>query len=292
MPTSRGNHALTHPSVPIAQFQVDTLECSVFGSRAELGEAAAGEFASACRTALGSGANDFRVVFAAAPSQNEFLERLALRDDIPWSRIVAYHMDEYLGIGADHPASFRRFLIDRLFDRVGIEPESRRLIPGERTESPGRACQEYEDLLRDKPLHLVCAGIGENGHLAFNDPPVADFIDPLWVKIVRLDAACREQQVNDGCFGSIRDVPTHAYTMTIPALLSAPRLLVVVPGPRKAKAVRDALKGPIAEACPASCAPWTFGSDALPGSRVGGAARPRDGMSQVGRRDVSSRRRI
>ncbi len=191
-------------------------------------------------------------MFAAAPSQDEFLAGLVARQEIDWTRVVAFHMDEYLGIGADHPVSFRRYLQEHLFRLVDMGADRLRLIPGERAERPLRTCLEYEDLLLAGPTDIVCAGIGENGHLAFNDPPVADFLDPVLVKVVRLDAACRNQQLNDGCFERIDDVPTHAYTMTIPALLRAPVVSVVVPGPRKANAVLNVLKGPIGEACPAT----------------------------------------
>ena len=146
-------------------------------------------------------------------------------------------MDEYLGLAADHRASFRRYLQERLFRLVGLDSARLRLIPGEQSERPLRTCLAYEDALRAEPVDIVCAGIGENGHLAFNDPPVADFLDPVLVKVVRLDAACRTQQVHDGCFERIEEVPTHAYTLTIPALLAAPVVSVVVPGPRKASAV-------------------------------------------------------
>jgi glucosamine-6-phosphate deaminase len=193
-----------------------------------------------------------RIVFAAAPSQNEFLTGLVSHPEIDWSRVVAFHMDEYLGLGPDHPASFRRYLQEHLFGLVGLRPDQLRLIPGERTERPLRTCLDYEELLRAEPPDLVCAGIGENGHLAFNDPPVADFLDPVLLKVVRLDTACRVQQVNDGCFERIEDVPTHAYTLTIPALLAAPLISVVVPGVRKAEAVLATLRGPIGEGCPAS----------------------------------------
>ena len=127
-----------------------------------------------------------------------------------------------------------------------------RLIPGERCDRPLQTCLAYEDMLLAEPTDIVCAGIGENGHLAFNDPPVADFLDPVKVKVVRLDQACRAQQFHDGCFDRIEDVPTHAFTLTIPALLAAPHLSVVVPGPRKANAVLTTLRGPISEACPAT----------------------------------------
>jgi glucosamine-6-phosphate deaminase len=193
-----------------------------------------------------------RVIFAAAPSQNELLAGLIAERGIDWSRVVGFHMDEYLGLDEDHPASFRRYLYEHLFRVAEIGADRLRLIPGERIERPLATCLEYEDMLRAEPADLVCAGIGENGHLAFNDPPVADFLDPVKVKVVRLDEACRKQQVNDGCFADLAAVPTHAYTLTVPALLAAPRLFVVVPGPRKAEAVLATLKGPIGEACPAS----------------------------------------
>ena len=126
------------------------------------------------------------------------------------------------------------------------------MIPGEQTQRPLQTCLDYESKLLAEPPDIVCAGIGENGHLAFNDPPVADFLDPVSIKVVRLDELCRKQQVNDGCFDQLADVPTHAYTLTVPALLKAPQLFVVVPGTRKANAVLGALRGPIQESCPAS----------------------------------------
>jgi glucosamine-6-phosphate deaminase len=126
------------------------------------------------------------------------------------------------------------------------------LIPGEQTDRPSRTALDYEQILLDEPTDIVCAGIGENGHLAFNDPPVADFLDPVLVKVVRLDAACRRQQLNDGCFDRLDDVPTHAYTLTIPAMMAAKVVSVVVPGPRKAEAVLATIRGPIGEACPST----------------------------------------
>jgi glucosamine-6-phosphate deaminase len=240
-----------NPPSPIAEFTVDKLRVLVFEDRTQMGRAAAVDVAKviAARQAAARRAN---VIFAAAPSQNEFLDVLATGVGVDWSRVYGYHMDEYLGIEPDHPASFRRYLNDHLFQRVGLPPDRLRLIPGERASRPLKTCVEYEDVLRLEPTDIVCAGIGENGHLAFNDPPVADFLDPVLIKVVRLDPPCREQQVHDGCFNSIDDVPTHAYTLTVPALLSAPVVSVVVPGPRKADAVRDTLRGPVSEACPAS----------------------------------------
>jgi glucosamine-6-phosphate deaminase len=238
-------------STPIAEFQVDALRVRVFEDRAAMGAAAAAGVAHAIAARIGQ-TGRARLIFAAAPSQDEFLRELAATPGLDWSRVAGFHMDEYLGLGPDHPASFRRYLREHLFGRVPLPAERLRLIPGEQAERPLRTCLDYEELLRAEPADIVCAGIGENGHLAFNDPPVADFLDPVKVKVVRLDEACRSQQVHDGCFASIDEVPTHAYTLTVPALLAAPVVSVVVPGPRKAEAVRATLRGPVGEACPAT----------------------------------------
>jgi glucosamine-6-phosphate deaminase len=235
----------------IARFHVDSLEVFVFENRALAGHAAAQGVALEITKRQGD-AGRANVVFAAAPSQNEFLAGLVARQEIDWSRVVAFHMDEYLGIGADHPVAFRRYLQEHLFRLVGMTGDRLRLIPGEQVDQPLRTCLDYEAILKVEPTDIVCAGIGENGHLAFNDPPVADFLDPVLVKVVRLDAACRTQQLNDGGFERLADVPTHAYTLTIPALLRAPVVSVIVPGPRKANAVLNTLRGPISEACPAT----------------------------------------
>ena len=239
------------PPAPLTEFFVDKLRVSVYEDRAAAGRAAAFEVArtiAARQKAVGRA----NVVFAAAPSQNEFLAGLVADKDVDWSRLHGFHMDEYLGLDSTHPASFRRYLNEHLFALVGLTGERLHLIPGESNERPFKTCLDYEDLLRKEPIDVVCAGIGENGHLAFNDPPVADFLDPLLVKVIRLDAACRTQQLHDGCFERIEDVPTHAFTLTIPALLAAPVVAVIVPGPRKAAAVLATLKGPLDESCPAS----------------------------------------
>jgi glucosamine-6-phosphate deaminase len=236
---------------PLRCFTVDRLTVLVYRDRAEMGRAAGAEVARemAERQAAAGRVN---VVFAAAPSQNEVLATLVASKQVDWSRVDAFHMDEYLGLSPDHPSSFRRYLREHLFGLVDLDDDRVHLIPGEHADRPLRTCLDYEDLLRAAPADIVCAGIGENGHLAFNDPPVADFLDPVLIKVVRLDHLCREQQVHDGCFGRIEDVPTHAYTLTVPVLLGAPIVLVAVPGPRKADAVLETLKGPIAESCPAS----------------------------------------
>lgn len=236
---------------PVAEFTVDSLRVMVYEDRSQLGRAAAHDVARAVHERLAL-APRARIIFASAPSQNEFLAGLVAMPELDWSRVVAFHMDEYLGVGPDHPASFRRYLHERLFRLVGLAPEQLRLIPGEQADRPLRTCLEYEDLLRAEPPDILCAGIGENGHLAFNDPPVADFLDPVLVKVIRLDAACRDQQMHDGDFARVEDVPTHGYTLTIPALVAAPVASVCVPGPRKAEAVLNTLRGPISESCPAS----------------------------------------
>jgi glucosamine-6-phosphate deaminase len=238
-------------SRPVEEFTVDSLRVIVHEDRARMGRAAADEVARAiaARQAVAPRAN---IVFAAAPSQDEFLAALVAYEGIDWARVHGFHMDEYLGLGPDHPASFRRYLQERLFRLAGLDEPRLRLIPGEEADRPLRTALEYEQKLLDEPTDIVCAGIGENGHLAFNDPPVADFLDPVLVKVIRLDAACRRQQLNDGCFDRLEDVPTHAYTLTLPALMAAPVVSVVVPGPRKAEAVLATIRGPIAESCPST----------------------------------------
>jgi glucosamine-6-phosphate deaminase len=235
----------------IARFSVDSLQVFVYEDRAGAGRAAALAVGRAIRDRQ-QAAGQANVVFAATPSQNEFLAGLVASTEIDWSRVVGFHMDEYLGLPADHPASFRRYLQEHLFPLVGLNQNQLRLIPGERCDRPLQTCLAYEDQLLAEPTDIVCAGIGENGHLAFNDPPVADFLDPVMVKVVRLDQACRGQQFHDACFDRIEGVPTHAFTLTVPALLAAPLVSVVVPGPRKANAVLTALRGPVSEACPAT----------------------------------------
>jgi glucosamine-6-phosphate deaminase len=243
--------SLLEPPSPIAEWTVDRLRVKVFEDRARMGRAAAADAADAI-VRRQSEAGVANVIFAAAPSQDEFLTALLGQAQVDWSRVVGFHMDEYLGLAPDHPASFRRYLHEHIFRLAGLPDDRLRLIPGEQADRPLRTCLDYEDRLRAEPPDVVCAGIGENGHIAFNDPPVADFLDPVLIKVVRLDHACRTQQVNDGCFARLDDVPTHAYTLTVPALLSAPTMAVVVPGPRKADAVFATLNGPIAEHCPAT----------------------------------------
>ena len=218
----------------------------IFPTRREMGTAAAAEAAGVLRQAL-MAVPVVRAVFAAAPSQTEMLDALA-GHDLDWGRVEAFHMDEYVGLPLDAPQHFGSWLERHLFQRVPFRTVHL-LRPDEGVEA---CCVAYAGLLDMAPLHLVCLGIGVNGHLAFNDPPVADLADPLDVKRVELDATCRQQQVDDGAFPTLADVPREAVTLTIPRLLRAERLVCTVPGPAKRDAVRAALHGPVGAACPAS----------------------------------------
>lgn len=222
---------------------------SIYTTRAEAGMAAAAHVNELLGSIL-SKQREARVIFACAPSQNEFLAALTgpLKHAVDWKRVVAFHMDEYLGLDAQHPASFRHYLHTHFLSRV--EVGTFHPIRGE--VAPREECARYTALIDEAPIDLVCMGIGENGHLAFNDPPVAHFEDPARVKVVELDAMCRQQQVNDGCFPALQDVPLHALTLTLPVFRAARHLSVVVPGPRKAAAVAAACGGPVSTACPAS----------------------------------------
>lgn len=225
----------------------DKLCVKEYESREEMGTQAACEAASCLRQLLGE-KDEVNCIFAAAPSQNEFLSALIKEPGIDWFRVNAFHMDEYCGISQCGEGSFSRFLTESIFDRLPFKTVN--IING--ANEPEAECLHYGKLLSDYPADLVFMGIGENGHIAFNDPPVADFYDSMLIKRVKLDEACRKQQVNDGCFPSIHEVPTHALTVTVPGLMRASYLYCIVPGIRKAKAVQDTLTGPVAASCPAS----------------------------------------
>jgi glucosamine-6-phosphate deaminase len=214
----------------------------------EMARDAAVEAADAIRGAIAD-RGEANVMLATGNSQLAFLVELIQLPDIAWHRVRAFHMDEYVGLEASHSASFRRYMRERVAAHLPIM--AFHYIEGDAPDPEAEAAR-YAALLREYPLDLTCAGIGENGHLAFNDPRVADFDDPLDVKVVALEEASRRQQVGEGHFATIADVPTHAITVTIPALLLAERVLVIVPEARTARAVREALYGPISTACPAS----------------------------------------
>lgn len=226
----------------------DELEARIYDSRAEMGAAAARDVAAAIGKVLEE-KESCNMIFAAAPSQNEVLAALRADTSIQWSRIRAFHMDEYCGLKADAPQAFGNFLDQALFAHVPFRSVHYLRDAGR---TPEEICETYSALLEQNPVDIVCLGIGENGHIAFNDPAVADFSDSALVKVVELDAVCRQQQVNDGCFCGIEEVPTHAVTLTIPALCRGKELFCVVPGIRKAHAVKQTCEGAIGEACPAS----------------------------------------
>jgi glucosamine-6-phosphate deaminase len=235
-------------SDPLKTFQVDQLRVSVFASQADLA-ARVTETAHQCLVDSLAARGEAAAILATGNSQLRFLEALAAKGGIDWSRITLFHMDEYLGIPADHPASFRKYMRERVESR--LHPRVFHYIEGDALQ-PLKECERYTGLLKAQPVDLCCMGIGENGHIAFNDPPVAEFDDPSSVKIVKLDDACKWQQVNEGHFPNLAAVPAYALTLTIPALVGARRILCVAPESRKARAVKDALQGPIHADCPAS----------------------------------------
>jgi glucosamine-6-phosphate deaminase len=227
---------------------VDHLRVGVHHDATALARTAADRAATVLRDAV-EARGVAHAMFATGNSQLEFVDTLVTATpDVPWRDVVVFHMDEYVGVGPGHPAGFQRWIRERISDRV--HPRQAHYIDG--LADPDAECRRYADLLVTHPLDLCCLGVGENGHLAFNDPPVADFDDPLDVKIVELDRECRLQQVNEGHFPDIESVPRLALTATIPALLRARTVLAIVPESRKAEPVRAAIMGPVSTACPAS----------------------------------------
>ena len=232
---------------PVRHRTVERLRVHSFATRRAMGEQAAHDIAVAIRARL-AGAAGMRMIFAAAPSQADMLEALVAEPGIDWRRVTAFHMDEYIGLPANAPQRFASWLRERLFDRVPFAAVHPILPEGD----PHAAAARYAAQLDAAPIDIVCLGIGVNGHIAFNDPPVADFADARDVKIVNLDEICRQQQVDDDCFPNLAAVPEQALTLTIPRLLRADRLFCVVPGARKRAAVASALHGPVSTDCPAS----------------------------------------
>ncbi|MGH9641245.1 MAG: glucosamine-6-phosphate deaminase [Terriglobales bacterium] len=232
----------------IHSLQVGSLKLEIYESTEAMGTAAA-EMAASCIRDLATISDAVPVTFATGASQMATLDALTRVPAVPWDKVVGFHMDEYVGISDSHPASFRRYLRERLTNKVrmqrfyGIDGS---LAQVETT------CRQYAELLRQHNPQLCLMGIGENGHLAFNDPAEADFNDPRDVKIVALDVQCRQQQVNEGWFGNVPEVPTRAITLTIPALFRVPTLIVSVPGERKGHIVRRTLSEEISTQCPST----------------------------------------
>jgi len=231
----------------IAEKKVENLPVYVFDTREEMGKVAAADAAKRINAVIEKN-GVANVIFAAAPSQNDLFENL-LKEDIDWSKVRGFHQDEYVGIDASEPAGFGNFLRRAIFDHVQFKEIHYLLCDESEAE---KKCEEYADLLKKYPADLIFLGIGENGHLAFNDPAVAGFEDPKMVKIVELDDVCRQQQVNDGCFATLDDVPKFAMTLTMSYIMSVSEAICVVPTDRKANAVYGALEGPVTTECPAS----------------------------------------
>lgn len=229
---------------------VDNLTVYIHPDRPSMGLAAAAYVTDQLQKILAE-REYARILVGSAPSQNEFFHFLTSpphRGAVDWSRVEVFHMDEYVGLEADHPQSFRMYQQQHFLSKVDVG--AFHPIRGE-SNDPESECRRLTDLLVEAPIDLICLGIGENGHLAFNDPP-ADFDDPEFVKVVELDEVCRQQQVNDGCFAAFDEVPTHAITLTLKVFQNAGKLSGVVPGPTKANAVKATIEGPITEDCPAT----------------------------------------
>lgn len=229
-------------------FRKGMLKVKIFHTREEMGKEAAENVSDTIRKLLEE-KDEINMIFAAAPSQSDFAKELIADERIRWEKVNAFHMDEYIGLEEDAPQGFGNFLKERIFDRVPFK--SVHYING-RAVDPTGECQRYAGLLGRYPVDIVCLGIGENGHIAFNDPHVADFNDPKRVKVVELDLSCRQQQVNEKLFSGIELVPTHAITVTIPALISARYMFCMVPARNKAEAVYHTLNDAISEKCPAT----------------------------------------
>lgn len=231
----------------LKSFSVDSLEVKVFDTREAMGAQAADEAAAYLEKVI-SKKGEANVIFAAAPSQNEFLAALAADPRVDWTKVSALHMDEYVGLPDDAPQGFGNFLRRAIFDKVPFRDVAYIGTSPRQDETIAR----YDAILAGRHVDAVFMGIGENGHIAFNDPHVADFNDPLRIKTVDLDERCRMQQVHDGCFDTIDAVPRMAITLTCPTLFAADRLFCMVPAATKADAVKNTVEGPISEKCPAT----------------------------------------
>jgi glucosamine-6-phosphate deaminase len=218
----------------------------VFHDKIQLGQAAASQAAGLIQQAIKEH-GQARIIAATGASQFEFLQALTARIDLEWKQVEMFHLDEYVGLPATHPASFRKYLFERLIEPTGIEKYH--LLDGEA--DPFRVCQEVGKLLNSAPIDVAFAGIGENGHLAFNDPP-ADFDTNEAYIVVDLDEACRRQQVGEGWFRDLSDVPQRAISMTVNQLLKAREIICVVPDARKAEAVKNCFENEISPQFPAS----------------------------------------
>lgn len=232
----------------IKKIKVEKLAVAIFSSREEMGKAAAQLVATEMKKAI-TQKNEVAMIFTAAPSQDEFLAELIQYPDLDWSKVIAFHIDEYIGLPETAPQRFGNFLQKAIFNQV---PFKQIFYIDGAAKDIQQECLRYTELLKTHPVDITCLGIGENGLMAFNDPSVADFSDSALVKVVQLNDISRQQQVNDGCFDSFAEVPTDAITLTIPALFQAKLVSCVVPAKAKARAVETVLTGKISTDCPAS----------------------------------------
>ncbi len=233
---------------PIKTFQVDDLPVRVYAAQADLAQDAARMVQAHLQQCLAE-RGEASAILATGNSQIRFLDELIKLGGVDWSKLTLFHMDEYLGLDGNHKASFRRYMRERVESLV--QPKVFHYLNGE-ADQPLDECARYADLLQAQEIDLCCMGVGENGHIAFNDPHVAEFDDPWSVKLVSLDLKCRQQQVDEGHFPNVNDMPRYAYTLTIPTLCAVRKIVCISPEKRKARAVHDALKNPVSAQCPAS----------------------------------------
>lgn len=232
----------------VKTFQVDKLSVQVYKSEAEMAADVAQltqEYLQDTIARQGSAT----VILATGNSQIKFLDALIAKGGVDWSKITFFHLDEYLGIDAEHPASFRRYMRQRVEQRV--HPSIFHYIEGD-TLQPLDECDRYAQLLQQQPIDFCCLGIGENGHIAFNEPEVTSFNETKAVKLVKLAARTRQQLLNQGHFPNLEAIPQYAFTLTIPIICSAKKIFCLAPEKRKAAAVRDMLNLPISTEIPAS----------------------------------------
>ncbi len=218
----------------------------VFADKIQLGKAAAAQAALAIQAAI-QNKGQARIIAATGASQFEFLQALIETPGIDWTKVELFHLDEYVGLPATHPASFRKYLLERLIGPAGIT--NHHLLDGEN--DPEETCRVVGELISAQPIDVAFVGIGENGHLAFNDPP-ADFETDTPYIIVDLDEACRRQQVGEGWFAGLSDVPARAISMSVKEILRAKEIVCIVPDRRKAEAVRNCFESEISSMVPAS----------------------------------------
>ncbi len=231
----------------IKTFEKDQLKVKIYKNTEEMGECSAVFVKEKIDAAIAE-KGSANLILATGTSQFAFIEALK-KKDIDWKKVNVFHLDEYVGISETHPASFRKYLKERILNIV--KPANAYLIEGD-AKDVDEVLNNYENLLKNHPIDIACIGIGENGHIAFNDPPVADFNDPKLIKVVELDEDCRKQQLGEGWFPTLEDVPGKAFSLTITAIMNCKAISCVVPDERKAKAVNNTINGPIAVSCPAS----------------------------------------